>query len=145
MLSVPPLQPAVEAIANFYGLRGRTPIGTLSGLYSLHPTCDLPVPMRWPAQYPNCDATGLYLVYNELAQLLYVGKANRIGHRLGNYFGEDQDPTVCVILSSEWSSRPGYVATIVTADETEALELERHLIRELDPPDNKQHRRLCRE
>jgi hypothetical protein len=35
MISGPPLQPAVEAIANFYGQRGRTPIGTLSGLYSL--------------------------------------------------------------------------------------------------------------
>jgi excinuclease ABC subunit C len=72
---------------------------------------------------------GVYRMYSESGELLYVGKARSLRDRVGNYFlASNVDPKVQALV--------GHIARIevtVTNSETEALLLEYNLIKEHKP------------
>jgi hypothetical protein len=97
---------------------------------------------QWPGAYPQSDRQGVYLIFNENKELLYIGKAsmnNNIGSRLGSYFSYENDKVTCKV-NHEWSSDPKYIITISVPNEMsfEAPALEEYLITEFahSLPDN---------
>jgi len=113
----------------------------LRGMYALFPEEGLAdfVEARWNDQYPNADREGVYLIFGRTGMLLYVGKASMgasMGGRLGTYFAGKNE---CRLLSTDWTERPTYVATIAVPEgmSFEAPALEEYLIRRLSPCDNK--------
>jgi hypothetical protein len=112
----------------------------LSGMYALFPEEGLAdfVESRWNDPYPNADRKGVYLIFGRTGLLLYIGRASMgttIGGRLGTYFA---GKTECRLLSTDWTERPTYVATIAVPPglSFEAPALEEYLIRCLNPCDN---------
>lgn len=113
----------------------------LRGMYALFPEEGVAefVESRWNDPYPNADRKGIYLIFGRTGVLLYVGKASMgasIGGRLGTYFAGKNE---CRLLSTDWTERPTYVATIAVPEGMtfEAAALEEYLIRRLNPCDNK--------
>lgn len=76
---------------------------------------------------------GVYLFKDEKKQVLYVGKANILHHRVRNYFqkGRMREPSKESMITHITS-----IETIVTPSETDALLLEATLIKEYQPPYN---------
>ena len=118
----------------------------ISDWYSLFPATrdkDLEKKQKqWPGTYPQAERQGVYLIFNENKDLLYIGKAsmnNNIGSRLGSYFSYKSDKVTCKVNHS-WSSSPNYVVTIAVPDgmSFEAPALEEYLITEFSNslPDN---------
>jgi len=113
----------------------------LRGMYALFPeegVADF-VESHWDDPYPNADREGVYLMFGRSGTLLFVGKASMgatIGGRLGTYFAGKKE---CRLLSTDWTERPTYVATIAVAEgmSFEAPALEEYLIQRLAPCDNK--------
>ena len=112
----------------------------LSGVYALFPEEGLAdfVESRWNDPYPNADRKGVYLIFGNTGLLLYIGRASMgttIGGRLGTYFA---GKTECRLLSTDWTERPTYLATIAVPPglSFEAPALEEYLIRSLNPCDN---------
>ena len=113
----------------------------LKGMYALFPEEGLEefVESRWNDPYPNAERAGLYLIYGRTGALLFIGKASLgalLGRRLGTHFA---GKTECRPLSSDWTERPTYIATIAVPPgmSFEAAALEEYLIRCLKPSDNK--------
>lgn len=113
----------------------------LSGLYALFPEEGLAdfVESHWNDPYPNADREGVYLLFGRTGMPLYVGKASMgasIGGRLGTHFAGTKE---CRLLSTDWTERPTYVATIAVPEgmSFEASALEECLIKSLRPSDNK--------
>jgi hypothetical protein len=109
-------------------------------LYALFPEGKESTPgvaLCWNDQWPNSDRTGVYVVFGYSGRLLYVGKADFIGKRLGCYFSSEGGGR-CRIKHSGWSEQPMYVTTVAVPDESsfEVFSLEQYLIRRLDPCDN---------
>jgi hypothetical protein len=112
----------------------------LRGMYALFPeegSADF-VESGWNDQYPNADRKGVYLIFGKTGRLLYVGKASMgasIGGRLGTYFAGKKE---CRLISTDWTERPTYVATIAVPEgmSFEAPALEEYLIKCLNPCDN---------
>lgn len=118
----------------------------ISDWYSLFPTTkdnDLDKHQKqWPEIYPHAEKKGVYLIFNENKELIYIGKAsmnNNIGKRLGSHFSYESDKVTCKINHS-WSSSPKYIITIAVPDgmSFEAPALEEYLITEFADslPDN---------
>jgi hypothetical protein len=104
----------------------------------------LPIPagispqLTWKNPWPFGDRAGVYLIYSDSFELLYIGKAsmNRsLGYRLYDYFGGG--PT-CILKSDSWKQAPRFVVNIAVPTEMpfEAPALEEFLIRKLNPSTN---------
>jgi hypothetical protein len=91
----------------------------------------------WTDNWPFAWSPGVYMIYSESLDLMYIGKAsmNRyLGQRLGDYFGGS---TTC-IPKKNWLQTARFVINIAVPEETpfEAPALEEFLIKKLQPPWN---------
>lgn len=79
------------------------------------------------------EQAGVYLWKDSAGEVLYVGKAKNLRHRVRSYFAPDRGgyPTRARLVG-----RIADVETIVVDDEAQALLLENNLIKELQPPFN---------
>ena len=77
--------------------------------------------------------SGVYIMYNEARQILYIGKARDLFKRVHQYFGNKANRTIKVIKLVEKIDDLDY---IITANEVEALVLENNLIKKHKPPYN---------
>ena len=112
----------------------------ISGLYALFPdqTPTTVFQYSWPTDpWPNASRPGVYLIFDALLDLRYVGKARCLGKRLHNYFAEGRAPDrACRVVHSTWRADPKFVATIAVHKAFEAPALEEFLIDELRPAEN---------
>jgi len=138
---------ALRAISDYEQRFRRDDLDRLevSGLYDLFPSnggVPVPVAASWPNdQWPYAKRAGVYLIFDEKLDLLYVGKASlnsSIGDRLYTYFREGQDHG-CRIRHEGWDRPPRYVTTIAVPENTrfEAPALEEFLITRLQPTSNR--------
>jgi excinuclease ABC subunit C len=76
------------------------------------------------------DQPGVYLFKNAGGDILYIGKAARLAHRVRSYFqkGADQQPKTVLLVS-----QVADLETIVTRSELEALILESNLVKRHKP------------
>lgn len=133
--------PGSEALTVYATLFRRDDVGLLEAGPALDLFPEEPSPIEFKAKatwydlWPYAKCAGVYLIYDETFQLLYVGKAWIFGPRLYQHFGSNEKR--CMILEN-WSSRPRYVINVaVPADMAfEAAALETFLIYELQPSDN---------
>ena len=77
--------------------------------------------------------SGVYIMYNEARQILYIGKARDLFKRVHQYFGNKANRTQKVIKLVGKIYDLDY---IITANEVEALVLENNLIKKHKPPYN---------
>ncbi|QNM86853.1 GIY-YIG nuclease family protein [Polaribacter pectinis] len=93
---------------------------------------------KWPDKYYHNGRFGVYLILDEKLEVIYVGKANNIGKRLGSYFMYNKDDKSCLIRHDSWKKRPKYICSIAVSDKTwfECLSLEEYLIHNIKPIDN---------
>ncbi len=75
---------------------------------------------------------GVYRMFDEAGDILYVGKAKNLKNRVSSYFRTTALDSKTMALVSHIAN----VETTVTASETEALLLEQSLIKEYKPPYN---------
>ncbi len=75
---------------------------------------------------------GVYQMYDEAGQILYVGKAKNLKKRLASYFRSTGQPIKTQALVQKIAN----IALTVTGSETEALLLEQNLIKKQRPPYN---------
>jgi hypothetical protein len=86
------------------------------------------------SSFPNSSAGGVYLIFDRHDYLLYIGKADGLGARLGAHFGWNADRTAGRAKNA--TLKDAYaVRTIGLPDESrfEAAAIEAFLIRKLDP------------
>ena len=88
--------------------------------------------VTWEHPWPHGERAGVYLIYSDSCDFLYVGKAQHLGRRLYSYFRSGEN---CVIQHPGWPQRPRFVINVaVPADMTwEASGLEAYLIQSLQP------------
>lgn len=86
------------------------------------------------ADFPNAAAAGVYFVFDRDDNLLYIGKADGLGSRLGSHFGWSEDKTTGRVKNAKFNAAHA-VRTIGLPDESrfEAAAIEAFLIRRLDP------------
>ncbi|WP_143748219.1 GIY-YIG nuclease family protein [Burkholderia sp. JKS000303] len=84
--------------------------------------------------FPNSAAAGVYLVFDREDRLLYIGKADGLGKRLGAHFGWNPDRTAGFVKNPKLENAHA-VRTIGLPAESwfEAAAIEALLIRKLDP------------
>ena len=88
--------------------------------------------------WPNNKMAGCYAIFNGKKELLYIGKTNCMGSRLGTYFRSDVPKNRGVPKDrNAWSATPRYVLTVGLENGYEASSLEEYLIQELRPCDNR--------
>ena len=78
------------------------------------------------------ERPGVYRMYNQAGDLLYVGKARNLKNRVSSYFRQHGQ----AIKTRSLVSRIADIQVTVTASETEALLLEQNLIKGHRPPYN---------
>jgi hypothetical protein len=134
---------AIEEFTDKYRRHDFLPL-EISNLYDLFPSAlhslDAAPPDIWPAPYPFDQRAGVYLIFSESFELLYVGKSSMsqcIGKRLWTYFHYSPDQT-CVLKHSTWKQPPRFLITIAVPEATpfEAPALEEFLIGRLQPTSN---------
>jgi len=112
----------------------------ISGLYALFPdqATTTAVQYSWPNDpWPNANQPGVYLIFDALLDLRYIGKAKCLGKRLHNYFAEGSTPDrACRVVHTTWRADPKFVATVAVHKPFEAPGLEEFLIDELRPAEN---------
>lgn len=95
---------------------------------------------KWPENFPNPDAAGVYLIFSMQRSLLYIGSTTRrLNRRLADYFGYfsgRSGPCKIKDMAPPWKTRPCFVRTIAVTNPSEAPDLEGYLIDALQPPDN---------
>ncbi|MDR2447701.1 MAG: excinuclease ABC subunit UvrC [Treponema sp.] len=74
---------------------------------------------------------GVYLWRDEENNVIYVGKAKALRHRLSSYFSGEKDPKTAALIK-----RAERIETIIVANEYEALLLENTLIKQYSPKYN---------
>ncbi|MBK1721379.1 GIY-YIG nuclease family protein [Thiocystis violacea] len=136
------LHDAKNAIEDYLGMQRGLPELDISDYYALFPDTardDIAICGRWDNdQYPHQDKPGVYLIFDEDLELMYIGKTDStFGSRLYTYFkGTD----VCKIVHPGWSRKPCYVATIPIEKSQKHIvspvALEDYLIDRLQPYDN---------
>lgn len=114
----------------------RQPMGSLeiSDLYDLVDDCR--------RQYPNYDKAGIYKFWNADHELIYVGRADNLGYRIGEHLRLNRERTALVPKDPAWwleagRGLPRYLRTVATVTPDESWKLECFLIRKLNPPRNK--------
>jgi hypothetical protein len=111
-----------------------------SDVYSLFPqeSQDTPTSANWPDDWPLAARPGVYLIFGDKMQLLYVGKTGWLGSRLSDYFKYSAGPgSACRVVHGGWRNRPMFIATIAVAESFESAALEEYLIRTVHPQENK--------
>lgn len=78
------------------------------------------------------QSPGVYRMYNEAGDILYVGKAKILKNRLSSYFQKQG----LSLKTKALVSRIHHIETTITHSETEALILEQNQIKTLKPPFN---------
>jgi hypothetical protein len=135
---------AIEDFTDKYRRHDFPPL-EISNLYDLFPSAlhslDTAPPDVWPAPYPFDQRTGVYFIFSESFELLYVGKSSMsscIGKRLWTYF-HYAPGQVCVLKHSTWTQNPRFLITVAVPETTpfEAPALEEFLIGRLQPTNNK--------
>lgn len=152
---IPPMEQALNFTMNehsFGPLRGRDVVAEFASLhrhpnlpplevsapFDLFPSLPLPANITpqgsWLNTWPFAERAGVYLIYSESFDLLYVGKAsmNRcLGQRLWDHFGGGE---TCIFKES-WPQTPRFVVNIAVPEELsfEAPALEEYLIKKLQP------------
>lgn len=111
-----------------------------SALYDLFPK-NQELENCWPNKWPHNGEAGVYAIFDEDLNLLYVGKSsmnNSIGSRLSSYFGFETDKSCLIKQPTGWSQSPRFVQAIAVPEgmRYEAPALEEYLIMKLTPPDN---------
>lgn len=108
---------AVQAALDAYHNGFRNPKQSrlqMSGIYALFPNNPTPSDIEvagcwWSDDYwPNCDCPGVYLIFNERLDLLYVGKASltqTVGGRLSEYFHYGPDRGCQFAPGSSWQGK----------------------------------------
>lgn len=113
---------------------------SVSGIYQLFPNesdCEIAL-HRWPEIWPQNEKPGVYMVFDTYMRLLYVGKAAKLGQRLGAHFQYTKDGLKnCRIATGGWSTKPAFLITIALEKSFEASSMEEYLIAELQPLDNR--------
>jgi len=89
----------------------------------------------WVDSWPFHDRAGVYMIYSEAGELMYIGKTSMnqcIGKRLYVRFGGDES---CVIKDDWWPQPPRFVVIVAVPDTQrfEAPALEEFLIKRLQP------------
>jgi hypothetical protein len=124
---------------------------SVSGVYDLYPqntqTAAIAVASKWPDDWPNSSNAGVYAIFDEHFELIYVGKSSMnsfIAARLGTYFGYTSAPERLCRLKGEWRIEPRYLITVGVPDDAtwEAPALEEFLIQKLNPTLNRNGRTL---
>ena len=94
----------------------------------------------WTNSYPNASLPGIYVFFDEIGDLLYIGKVSRknvLGKRLSAYFGHDDKGGWKLHKPHEWEQYgcPKYICTIpLPVDRSfEAPSIEEYLISKLNP------------
>lgn len=99
----------------------------------------------WPHKeipYPHCDRPGVYAIFNEKKEVLYIGKASNsssIGGRLSSYFrNKKSNPRICELKHhpDSWHGTPRFIMAAAVHKSYQAPSLEEYLIRKMDPPAN---------
>jgi len=117
----------------------------ISDLYDLFPghkaKISRKVTAKWPDYYPYPERRGVYIIFDDRLNLLYIGKAsmgNFLGNRLAGYFGYADDRQTCKIWHDNWTKQPRYIMTIAVPKDMpfEAPALEEYLVTSLQPCDN---------
>lgn len=129
---------AVTEFASRHRHSGFPPLEA-SGPLDLFPSLPLPAGItpqgRWTdPQWPFTERAGVYLIYSESFELLYIGKSSMkqcLGKRLWRHFGGGE---TCV-PNDVWPQTPRFVVNIAVPDEMpfEAPALEEYLIKKLQP------------
>jgi len=111
----------------------------VSGPVDLFPSLPLPAGIspqgKWTdPQWPFAERAGVYLIYSESFELLYIGKSSMnqcLGKRLWRHFGGGE---TCV-PNDAWPQAPRFVVNIAVPQEMpfEAPALEEYLIKKLQP------------
>lgn len=86
------------------------------------------------SSYPNAALAGVYLIFDRDDNLLYIGKSDGLGGRLGSHFGWNSDRTAGRVKNERLADAHS-VRTIGLPKESrfEAPAIEAFLIRRLDP------------
>ncbi|NUY04360.1 GIY-YIG nuclease family protein [Paraburkholderia youngii] len=86
------------------------------------------------SSFPNAASAGVYFIFDRDDNLLYIGKADGLGARLGSHFGWNTDRTAGRVKNQKLLAAHA-VRTIGLPDESrfEAPAIEAFLIRRLDP------------
>lgn len=123
----------VKAFASEYAARYGNVALHWSGLWDIKCCFD----QTWP----NNGRPGCYAIFDRNRELIYVGKTNNLGKRLGDYFKTDpSDPTRkrgVPKAPEAWVPEPYFVLTVALAHAYEAPSLEAFLIEQLRPVGNK--------
>ena len=96
----------------------------------------------WKETWPDNAKSGCYGVFDKNKSLLYVGKADHFGKRLGKHFRYDKRKQQGVARESGWTRQPRYVLTMVVIHKWEAPSLEAYLITSMEKHLVKQGRSL---
>lgn len=133
--------PGEDAIAMYASRYRRSDVGALEvrGPLDLFPSEPSPAyvssALSWEHPWPLGERAGVYLIYSDLLDLLYIGKAQPLGARLSQHFGAGR---ACVPRENFWTKRPRFVINIAVPLDMpfEAPALEAYLIDALGPPYN---------
>jgi len=120
-------------------------LGELYDLFPQQSNGKLQTSLGWNDTWPNNGKAGVYIFLDTDGKVLYIGKASMkrsVSARLSDYCTYDSDRR-CKLVHSNWSATPKYVWIVgmPVSSPFEAPSLEEYLIRELDPPDNRNGKR----
>ncbi len=112
----------------------------ISGLYDLFPErgdTEFQIKHKWPECWPNVEKGGVYMFIDVTGNVLYIGKTNKFGRRLGNYCMYNETKG-CKLKQDTWKGQPRFVITVAVPDSTwfEAYSLEAYLIDNIPTSDN---------
>jgi hypothetical protein len=135
-------QPILDAVTQYHATYRHPRLAPLevSGIYALFP--DDPnaatAQYRWTTdQWPGHDHPGVYFIFGEGLQLLYIGRAALLGRRLHEYFKYVSGAgSGCRVVHTTWKSQPRFVSTIALENAFEAGAVEEYLIGILKPEEN---------
>lgn len=113
----------------------------LSEIYALFPStaADGTKSLGWPQDWPLVGRPGVYFVFGQDMQLLYIGKDASLGRRLQTYFqySTGRRSPCRVVDDAAWDHPPAFIATCAVTEPFEAPSLEEYLIPVLRPLQNK--------
>ena len=131
-----------QAIEEFNNLHKDLNFEITPNLYCLFPEKENEIEFnsKWPEGYPNADKQGVYIMFDDKLNLLYIGKASAnstLGKRLGHWFkyGEGNK---CHLNYDTWQPKPRFLVTIAAQKNKryEVPALEEFLISKLHPSAN---------